>query len=114
MPDCADALVARSVVRASDLTGTQHRCRYCRYPGAARIQTCTDCCETTLLVSIEPIFLRPGPDRVLSVVAELTGVSALLGFEEFTYLVIFLWLVVGGPGPLSLDRLIARRLARPR
>jgi transcriptional regulator with XRE-family HTH domain len=25
-------------------------------------------------VSIEPIFLRPGPDRVLSVVAELTGV----------------------------------------
>ena len=36
---------------------------------------------TTLLVSIEPIFLRPGPERVLSVVAELTGVpvAALLG-----------------------------------
>jgi hypothetical protein len=32
-------------------------------------------------VSLEPIFLRPGPDRVLSVVAELTGVpiTALLG-----------------------------------
>ena len=27
-----------------------------------------------MLVSIEPIFLRPGPDRVLSAVAELTGV----------------------------------------
>ena len=36
---------------------------------------------TTLLVSIEPIFLRPGPERVLSVAAELTGVpvTALLG-----------------------------------
>ena len=33
-----------------------------------------DCRETTLLVSIEPIFLRPDPDRVLSVVAALTGV----------------------------------------
>jgi len=34
-----------------------------------------------LLVSIEPIFLRPGPDRVLSVVADLTGVpvATLLG-----------------------------------
>jgi DNA-binding XRE family transcriptional regulator len=30
-----------------------------------------------LLVSIEPIFLRPGPDRVLSTVAELTGVPVI-------------------------------------
>jgi hypothetical protein len=41
------------------------------------MQTCTDCRETTLLVSIEPIFLRPGPDRVLSAVAELTGVPVV-------------------------------------
>ena len=34
-----------------------------------------------MLASIEPIFLRPGPERVLSVVAELTGVpvTTLLG-----------------------------------
>ena len=58
----------------------EHRHFYCRYPGATRIHTCTDCRETTLFVSIAPIFLRPGPDRVLLVVAELTGVpvAALL------------------------------------
>jgi putative oxidoreductase len=50
---------------------------------------------------------------------ELTGITSLVGFEEFTYLVMFLWLIVAGPGPLSIDRLISRRLdsrraSRPR
>jgi Bacterial dnaA protein helix-turn-helix/Helix-turn-helix len=37
----------------------------------------TDSREITLLVSIEPIFLRPGPERVLAVVAELTRVPVI-------------------------------------
>lgn len=39
---------------------------------------------------------------------ELHGVRDLLGFEEFTYLVVFVWIAVAGPGPLSIDRLLAR------
>src|SRR6201999_3538530 len=35
----------------------------------------------------------------------LDGVRALLGFEEWTYIVLFIWLALAGPGPLSLDAL---------
>jgi|SRR5581483_128737 len=59
------------------------------------------------------------PLAVTMVVAILTakrgdidGLSTLLGFEEFTYLMIFLWLAVAGPGPLSLDRLLGRWLEK--
>lgn len=38
------------------------------------------------------------------------GVSSLFGFIEYLYIVLFLWLGVAGPGPLSLDRLLAPRL----
>jgi putative oxidoreductase len=44
--------------------------------------------------------------------AELGGLTDLVGFDEWTYLVMCLWLVVAGPGPLSLDALIARFVAR--
>jgi putative oxidoreductase len=40
------------------------------------------------------------------------GLTDLVGFEEWSYLVLFLWLVVAGAGPLSLDRLVAPRLAK--
>ena len=40
--------------------------------------------------------------------AELDGVRTLLGFEEWSYLVFFVWIALAGPGPLSLDALIAR------
>jgi len=40
------------------------------------------------------------------------GLTDLVGFEEWSYLVLFLWLAVAGAGPLSLDRLIAPRLDR--
>ena len=46
--------------------------------------------------------------------ADIDGLSSLLGFEEWSYLVMFLWIAVAGPGPLSLDRLLVhlgRRLA---
>lgn len=39
---------------------------------------------------------------------DLTGLTALVGFEEWSYIVFFLWLAVAGAGPLSLDRLITR------
>ena len=42
----------------------------------------------------------------------LDGVRTLLGFEEWTYIVLFIWLALVGPGPLSLDALLAR--LRPR
>jgi putative oxidoreductase len=43
---------------------------------------------------------------------DLHGLSDLVGFEEWSYIVFFLWLAVAGAGPLSLDRLIAPRLDR--
>src|SRR5439155_1922640 len=42
---------------------------------------------------------------------EIDGLAALLGFEEWCYIVFFVWLALSGAGPLSLDHLIARRLA---
>jgi putative oxidoreductase len=39
-------------------------------------------------------------------IGDLHGVSDLLGFEEWTYIVLAVWIAVAGPGPLSLDRLL--------
>ena len=44
--------------------------------------------------------------------AEIDGLSALVGFEEWSYLVFFVWLAVAGAGPVSLDRFVAPRLER--
>ena len=47
---------------------------------------------------------------------DITGLTSLVGFEEWSYLVLFLWLALAGAGPLSLDRLISwfrRRHAAP-
>jgi putative oxidoreductase len=41
---------------------------------------------------------------------DIDGLSTLVGFEEFSYLVMFLWLAVAGPGALSLDHVLVRRL----
>ncbi len=41
---------------------------------------------------------------------EIDGISSLLGLSEFMYLVVFLWLALAGPGKLSLDRVIGKRL----
>ena len=40
--------------------------------------------------------------------ASIDGITALVGFEEWSYLVFFLWIALAGAGPLSLDALIAR------
>jgi len=39
---------------------------------------------------------------------DISGLTALVGFEEWSYLVLFLWLAVAGAGPLSLDALVSR------
>jgi putative oxidoreductase len=43
---------------------------------------------------------------------DIHGLTDLVGFEEWSYLVFFVWLAVAGAGPLSLDRLVAPRLDR--
>jgi putative oxidoreductase len=43
---------------------------------------------------------------------QIDGVSALLGFEELSYLTLFVWLALAGPGAVSLDHLLARILLK--
>ena len=45
--------------------------------------------------------------------ADISGLTALVGFEEWSYLVFFIWLAVAGAGPLSLDNLVDALAARP-
>jgi len=42
----------------------------------------------------------------------LDGVVALAGFEEWSYLVMFLVIAIAGPGALSVDAWLARRFER--
>jgi putative oxidoreductase len=44
---------------------------------------------------------------------QLDGPLDLVGKEELHYLVLLAYLVVTGPGAISLDALVARRLGRP-
>ncbi len=41
---------------------------------------------------------------------DITGLTTLVGLEEWSYLVFFVWLAVAGAGPLSLDALLRRRI----
>ena len=43
---------------------------------------------------------------------EVDSLETLLGFDEFEYLALFLWLAIAGAGPASLDAPISRWLAR--
>jgi|SRR5882757_5934489 len=38
------------------------------------------------------------------------SLETLLGFDEFEYLALFLWLAIAGPGVLSLDCVLQRRI----
>jgi putative oxidoreductase len=42
--------------------------------------------------------------------ADVDSLETLLGFEEVSYFVMFAWLGIAGPGPVSLDRLALRGL----
>lgn len=41
--------------------------------------------------------------------ADLHGLFDLVGFEEFTYLIVLVMIAILGPGRLSLDQLLAKR-----
>lgn len=41
--------------------------------------------------------------------ADVDSLETLAGFEEVSYLALFLWLAIAGPGAISLDRLLQRR-----
>lgn len=43
---------------------------------------------------------------------EVDSLETLLGFDEFEYLALFLWLAIAGAGPISLDAPLSRWLAR--
>jgi putative oxidoreductase len=46
--------------------------------------------------------------------SDVDSLATLLGFEEVSYLVLFAWLGIAGPGPLSLDHLVLRALRKGR
>jgi putative oxidoreductase len=45
--------------------------------------------------------------------SELHNVFDLVGFEEFTYLVLLVMIAIVGPGPVSLDHFVVRSLHNP-
>ena len=44
--------------------------------------------------------------------ADVDSLETLLGFDEFEYLALFLWIAIAGAGPVSLDYLLQRRWGR--
>jgi putative oxidoreductase len=44
--------------------------------------------------------------------SQVDSLETLLGFDEFEYLALFLWLAIAGAGPVSLDHWLQRRLDR--
>jgi putative oxidoreductase len=45
-------------------------------------------------------------------VGDIDSIETLLGFEEVSYFVMFAWLGIAGPGPVSLDHLILKASGR--
>ena len=43
---------------------------------------------------------------------DVDSLQTLLGFEEVSYFVMFAWLGIAGPGPVSLDHLVLKSAAR--
>ncbi len=44
---------------------------------------------------------------------DLSSIPDLFTFIEYLYIVLLVWLGIAGPGPLSLDHLLGRRLSAP-
>jgi putative oxidoreductase len=85
----------------------------------ARVASCTEFFGGILLLIGLGSRLVSLPLAFTMVVAILTakrenidGFQTLLGFEEWSYLVMFLTIAIIGPGAVSVDAFIARRLAR--
>jgi putative oxidoreductase len=46
--------------------------------------------------------------------ADVDSLETLLGFEEVSYFVMFAWLGIAGPGPVSLDHLVLKAFRKDR
>src|ERR1700736_3759552 len=46
--------------------------------------------------------------------ADVDSLETLLGYDEFEYLALFLWLAIAGPGVISLDHVLQRWVRTPR
>jgi putative oxidoreductase len=44
---------------------------------------------------------------------DVDSLETLLGFDEFEYLALFLWLAIAGPGAVSVDNLLMRWRGKP-
>ena len=44
---------------------------------------------------------------------DVDSLETLLGFDEFEYLALFLWLAIAGAGAVSLDHLLMKMARRP-
>jgi putative oxidoreductase len=81
----------------------------------ARLTACTEFFGGTLILlglGTRLVALPLAFTMVIAIITakrgDITGLSSLLGFEEWSYLVMFLWLALAGAGPLSLDALVGR------
>jgi putative oxidoreductase len=76
-------------------------------------------CGTLILVGLMtrlacvPLIITMIVAIVTARKADYEGVASLYGFVEYLYILLLLWLGVAGPGPISLDRLLAPALERP-
>jgi putative oxidoreductase len=73
-----------------------------------------------LLVGLLTRFVSV-PMMIIMVVAiaaakweEVDSLQTLLGFEEVSYFVMFAWLGIAGPGPVSLDHFVLKALRKDR
>ena len=77
-------------------------------------------CGTLLLIGLLsrlaaiPLIVSMTVAILTAKIGDVHGVSDLLGFEEWTYIVLAVWIAVAGAGPLSLDRLLSNVLRRAR
>jgi putative oxidoreductase len=46
--------------------------------------------------------------------ADVDSLETLLGFEEVSYFVMFAWLAIAGPGPVSLDHFVLKAFRKDR
>ncbi len=46
--------------------------------------------------------------------SNIDSLETLLGFEEVSYFVMFAWLAIAGPGPISLDHLVLKAFRKDR
>jgi putative oxidoreductase len=75
-------------------------------------------CGTLILVGLMtrlacvPLIITMIVAIVTARKADYEGIASLYGFVEYLYILLFLWLGVAGPGPISLDRLLSPALER--